>query len=194
MLHYLDDFLVIGAPTTRECKQALETALGLCRRLGIPISVHKTEGPSVVLILLGVELDTQKMEVWLPRENLRRLKRDQEVGRSPVMLQKGAAILSGPAATCMLCGEARAVLSPENDRSVHHGEKNALMIRLNHGFRSDLRWWATFLPTWNGVGMMSGVIPAEVAGMSLGPSVLCTDMGIPSLLHNPSAVSTLLYL
>ena len=66
------------------------------------------------------------MEVRLPRENLRRLKRDQEVGRSPGMLQKGAAILSGPAATCMLCGEARAVLSMENDRSVHHGEKNAL--------------------------------------------------------------------
>ena len=43
MLQYLDDFLVIG---TRECKQALETALGLCCRLGIPISVHKTEGPS----------------------------------------------------------------------------------------------------------------------------------------------------
>ena len=60
MLHYLDDFLVIGAPITRECKQALETALGLCRRLGIPISVH------------------------------------------------------------------RAILSPENDRFVHHGERNAL--------------------------------------------------------------------
>ena len=41
----------------------------------------------------------------------------------------------------------------------------------------------------NGVGMTSGVIPAEVAGMSLGLSVLCTDRGIPSLLHNPSAVS-----
>ena len=59
------------------------------------------------------------------------------------------------------------------------------MIRLNEGFRSDLRWWATFLPSWNGVGMMSVVIPA----VSLSPSVLCTDRGIPSLLHNPSAVS-----
>ena len=86
----------------------------------------KTEGRSIVLIFLGVELDTQKMEVRLPRENLRRLKRDQEVARSPGMLQKGAAILSGPAATCMLCGEARAVLSPENNRFVHHGERNAL--------------------------------------------------------------------
>ena len=48
------------------------------------------------------------------------------MARSPGMLQKGAAILSGPAAICMLCGEARAVLSPENDRSVHHGERDAL--------------------------------------------------------------------
>ena len=27
-------------------------------------------------------------------------------------------------------------------------------IRLNMGFRSDLEWWATFLPVWNGVGLM----------------------------------------
>ena len=52
-------------------------------------------------------------------------KRDQEVARSRGMLQKGAAILSGPAATCILC-ESRAVLFPENDRSVHHSEGNAL--------------------------------------------------------------------
>ena len=89
----------------------------------------------------------------------------------------------------MLCGEARAVLSPENDDLSTTVREMHYMIRLNEGFRSDLRWWAIFLPTWNWVGMMSGVIPAEVVGMSLGPSVLCTDMGIPSLLHNPSAVS-----
>ena len=28
-------------------------------------------------------------------------------------------------------------------------------IRLNNDFRSDLQWWAIFLPKWNGVGMMS---------------------------------------
>ena len=26
---------------------------------------------------------------------------------------------------------------------------------LNAGFRSDLEWWAMFLPGWNGVGMLS---------------------------------------
>ena len=38
MLHYLDDFLIIG---TRECKQALETTR-VVQETG---SVHKTEGP-----------------------------------------------------------------------------------------------------------------------------------------------------
>ena len=28
-------------------------------------------------------------------------------------------------------------------------------IRVNKGFRSDLLWWSCFLPTWNGVSMMS---------------------------------------
>ncbi len=30
-------------------------------------------------------------------------------------------------------------------------------IRLNAGFRSDLIWWAIFLPRWNGTGMMDRV-------------------------------------
>lgn len=37
-------------------------------------------------------------------------------------------------------------------------------VRLNSGFRSDLHWWACFLPAWNGIGMMTGVIPTAIAG------------------------------
>ena len=35
-------------------------------------------------------------------------------------------------------------------RRAHHH------IRLGSPFRSDLRWWATFLGTWNGVAMLPG--------------------------------------
>lgn len=31
-------------------------------------------------------------------------------------------------------------------------------IRLNKGFRSDLQWWACFLPAWNGASILSGVV------------------------------------
>ena len=29
---------------------------------------------------------------------------------------------------------------------------------MNRGFKSDLQWWALFLPTWNGVSMMAGAV------------------------------------
>ena len=41
MLHYLDDFLFIGALITEESKQALERAFSTSANLGIPVATHK---------------------------------------------------------------------------------------------------------------------------------------------------------
>ena len=32
-------------------------------------------------------------------------------------------------------------------------------VRLNRGFRSDLRWWDLFLEDWNGVALCRGLVP-----------------------------------
>ena len=69
-LHYLDDFLFIGEPESRECADALRTAEEVCAWLGIPLAWEKREGPECVLGFLGVELDTNRMELRLPREKL----------------------------------------------------------------------------------------------------------------------------
>ena len=45
-MHYLDDFLVAGAPDSAECRLVLEASLSLCDRLGFPVAPHKVEGPS----------------------------------------------------------------------------------------------------------------------------------------------------
>ena len=66
LLHYLDDFLFIGAPNTEECKQALERALSTRANLGIPVATHKVEGPTTCLSFLGIELDTQALQLRLP--------------------------------------------------------------------------------------------------------------------------------
>ena len=71
VLHYQDDFLLLGAPESEECEQALRMALDLCKRLGIPNAVHKTEGPATVIVFLGIELDTVRMEARLPEESRR---------------------------------------------------------------------------------------------------------------------------
>ena len=35
-------------------------------------------------------------------------------------------------------------------------------IKLNKSFREDIKWWLTFLPTWNGVSMIHTEIDVEV--------------------------------
>ena len=50
VLHYLDDFLIIGTPHPEDCKWALEATLLLCKLLDVPVAAHKTEGPGGVLV------------------------------------------------------------------------------------------------------------------------------------------------
>ena len=37
-LHYLDDYLFVGRPDSRDCSKALSTALGLCKTIGVRVS------------------------------------------------------------------------------------------------------------------------------------------------------------
>ena len=72
-LHYLDDFLFLGAPHSDEAERVLETVTKVLRMLGIPLAVHKTEGPDTTLIFLGIVIDTLNFELRLPTDKLTRL-------------------------------------------------------------------------------------------------------------------------
>ena len=74
-IHYLDNYFIIGDPHTQECYQALQSTLSLCEQLGVPVSKAKVEGPSMVLVLLGILLDTVKYVLRLPDKKLARLNR-----------------------------------------------------------------------------------------------------------------------
>lgn len=76
ILHYLDDFLLLGSPGTGNCQEGLYTAMEVYRKLGMPIAEQKTEGPTQVLTFLGIEVDTEKMEVRLPEDKLRCLQEE----------------------------------------------------------------------------------------------------------------------
>ena len=66
VLHYLDDFLVIGQPGSKECPRALATLLGVFDQLGLPVAPEKLEGPTPCITFLGFQLDSATMEVRLP--------------------------------------------------------------------------------------------------------------------------------
>ena len=75
IMHHLDDFLLFGAPGLSQCGEALQLAMDGCTRLGVPIAESKMEGPKEGNTFLGIELDTAKGELRLPKEKLQHLQR-----------------------------------------------------------------------------------------------------------------------
>ena len=154
-IHYLDDYLVVGAPASQECAEALSTLLGVFERLGLPVAMDKLEGPWSRLTFLGFELDSSTLEIRLPQAKLREIQRliSTWVGRKSCSRKELESLVGQ-------LGHASRVVAPGKTfmrrlfellagvRQAHHH------IRLNAAFRSDLLWWATFLDSWNGVAMM----------------------------------------
>ena len=155
ILHYLDDFLVLGLPDTDECAQALATTLRICDELGVPIAAEKVEGPTTCLSFLGIEMDTASWQLRLPQEKLLRTRTRVAAWRSKRSCTKRdlLSLIGLLQHACRVVRSGRSFLRRMINLSTVAQEPHH-HIRLNKGFRSDLEWWATFLPRWNGVGVI----------------------------------------
>jgi len=159
VMHYLDDYLVLGPPDSPECQRSLERTLDCCHRLGVPVARHKTEGPSTQLVFLGIELNTRDGILRLPEAKLRRLQGEIKnwTGKRSCTKRGLLSLIGQLQHACCVVQPGRTFLRRMIDLSttakkLHHN------IRLNEGFRSDLYWWACFLPRWNGVSMMKSAV------------------------------------
>ncbi len=74
VLHYLDDFLLLGSPGSPKAEQALTLTIRTFAALGVPVAEHKTEGPPTDLSFLGILIDTDKFQLRLPAVKLTRLR------------------------------------------------------------------------------------------------------------------------
>ena len=68
ILHYLDDFLTMAPPNSRECYDNVMRARALFNRLGLPLLPDKCVGPTTRLTFLGIELDSITQTARLPQE------------------------------------------------------------------------------------------------------------------------------
>ncbi len=165
-IHYLDDFLVFGPGALGECRQQVRELMRLFERLGVPIACHKTEGPARMVTFLGILLDLVARVLKLPEEKLARLMRMIKGwgDRKSCTKRELLSLIGSLQHACCVVRPGRTFLRRMIDlaasvKGLHH------IVRLNKGFRSDLQWWACFLPKWNGTSMMSGLERAErVAG------------------------------
>eukprot|EP00731_Ephydatia_muelleri_P001265 Em0001g1265a len=169
VIHYLDDYLVVGDPGSSECEVALNVSLQLCERLGVPIAEKKLQRPTTSLTFLGIELDTVSMELRLPQEKLHHLK-DLIQGwkeRKSCSKRELQSLIGHLQHACKVVRYGRSFLhrminlSTVAKKPHHH-------TRLSRSFRADLAWWSVFLEAWNGISVMNSRSTAA-------PSVMLTS-------------------
>ena len=162
LLHYLDDFITAGPPRSLQCAQNLATAMEVCQRLGLPLHPGKCVGPSTVLTVLGIELDSynqvarlpqEKLLViqsligsWLPRKWCNRYELESLIGH----LHHAAKVV----------WPGRTFLRRMIDLLCCFRRRDH-PIRLNREFHLDLLWWHQFLEDWHGVSfwLFPGLLP-----------------------------------
>ena len=153
--HYLDDFLVVGAPNSDQCMRQLQTLLSVFDNLNIPVAMEKLEGPARILTFLGIELDTQALTLRLPAGKLTELKCliISWTHRKACTKRDLQSLVGKLQHACKVVRPGRSFL-----RRMFELLKGVLrkqhFIRLNKSFHSDLRWWQLFLDSWNGVAMI----------------------------------------
>ena len=155
MLHYLDNFLLMGPPHSSDCQQDLDTFIQLCSYLGIPLASEKIEDPTTSLSFLGITIDTSRMEMRLPKDKLARIQEmlSQWLGKKKATKRKILSLLGHlqHASKVVRCGHiftARMYATAAKLKKLH------FYTRLNRQFRSDLAWWYTFVCHWNGLSIL----------------------------------------
>lgn len=155
-LHYIDDFLTLGAPDSSECKHNLQLLIDTCQLLGIPLAVEKIEGPIEWIIFLGIELDSRTMSMRLPEEKLQHLRRlvAQWIQKKAATKRSLLSLIGELAHASKVVIPGRVFLRRMIDRA--HSRRNLdHWIRLNEDFISDLYWWHLYLEQWNGVSLLA---------------------------------------
>lgn len=160
-LHYLDDFLLLGAPGSQQGAIFLDIAMSIFHMLGIPVAVHKTEGPAMVLAFLGILIDTAAFELRLPADKLARLQELMRTwaGRQSCTRKELESLLGHLSHAATVITQGRTFLRQlfpllSLRRACHH------TIRLNAGARADLLWWRMFLKSWNGTSFFPAPSPS----------------------------------
>lgn len=168
-VRYLDDFLFIDADYDLG-QQTLFTAQQTISAFGLVVNPDKTEGPAQRLAFLGILLDSVAQTLSCTPERvselqslLRRASSGTKIKLTALAtligkLQFAAQVLPGarPFTRRMidLKLQRTAVVdhlhpSSANPRR-HHFALQQASVRLNSGFRADVRFWLAHLSLWNG--------------------------------------------
>ena len=152
--HYLDDFLTLGPPASDVCLTNLATCLQLCSDLGLPLHPDKLEGPTTCLTILGIELDSVKLQARLPAKKRTDVIALLEVwSRKQFCRRKELESLIGHLRhACKIAPQGRTFLRRMINLLCAF-QRDDHPIRLNREFRLDLLWWQELFRVWDGLSL-----------------------------------------
>ena len=152
---YLDDFITF-AKEKDTCNDNLQTMLQVCSEIGFAVNPNKVSPSTKVIEFLGIVIDTEAMETRISRDRLEEIiselntfeKKRTCTKRELLSLIGKLSFISrvvkpGRTFTRRMISVAKRI------KHLHHH------IKLNEGIRSDIQWWRTFLPSWNGISVFA---------------------------------------
>ena len=139
IIHYLDDFLVLGEPGSEECGTAVQKLLGVFERLGNPVAVDKLEELSTSLVFSGLRAGHGGIKgSATPIKVGRTAGADQAVEREEVRYEEGARVASGETRSCCAGGPPREDLMRRLFEFPTATRRVKGKVRLNSNVTSDL--------------------------------------------------------
>ena len=153
--HYIDDFITAGKQGTDECSNNFAIMHESCEDSGTPIEQAKSVGPLTLIDFLGIELDSEEMEIRLPADKLTRLVHmlNEWRGKKACRKRELLSIIGTLSHACKVIRPGRTFLRRLIDLSTRVANLDHF-VRLNQAARSDLEWWCQFANQWNGKAMM----------------------------------------
>ncbi|XP_069093123.1 uncharacterized protein [Pleurodeles waltl] len=150
--NYLDDFFFAAPADSPLCAAVLSGFVEIMGDLGVPLAPEKTVGPTTALSFLGIELDTVEGMARLPADK----KADMMerifgmLGRSKVTVREVQVLLGHLNFACRVVRAGRTFcrrlsLALSGHALPHHH------VRLKVEVHEDLRMWAKFLESFNGI-------------------------------------------
>ena len=157
--HYLDDYVTIGPPDSPVADNNLDIMLSTCSLIGFEVNPSKISRPNSVMEFLGIVIDSRKQEVRISEDRLRDIMCELRNFLSKKYCSKrcllsliGKLIFVSRVVRTGRSFVRRMIELSKHIKFLHY------RVRINQACRADMEWWITYLPTWNGVGLIPDAI------------------------------------
>ena len=146
----LDDFLFIGE-SFDECSQALNCFLQLCKKVNIPVAHDKTEGPTRMLVFLGIHIDTTLWSISIPREKICKYAATikELLVKGKCTLRELKSIIGKLTFVTKIVPSGRCFQRRLHDATIGKNKPSSTII-IGPSVQADLEVWLSFLKDYNG--------------------------------------------